>query len=121
MIAEGTPVLRLNTGNPATFGFTMPPSVRHALLENADKAVGYCDFRGMPAARQAILEYETGKGIQGLTPMISSSAMASARWLSSPSPPCSITVMRSCSPVPATPWHQCHPHRRGQAGVLHLR
>ena len=68
MIAEGTPVLRLNTGNPATFGFTMPPSVRHALLENADKAVGYCDFRGMPAARQAILEYETGKGIQGLTP-----------------------------------------------------
>lgn len=67
MIAEGTPVLRLNTGNPATFGFTMPPSVRHALLENADKAVGYCDFRGMPAARQAILEYETGKGIQGLT------------------------------------------------------
>ena len=40
MIAEGTPVLRLNTGNPATFGFTMPPSVRHALLENADKAVG---------------------------------------------------------------------------------
>lgn len=43
------------------------PSVRHALLENADKAVGYCDFRGMPAARQAILEYETGKGIQGLT------------------------------------------------------
>ena len=29
MIAEGTPVLRLNTGNPATFGFTMPPSVRH--------------------------------------------------------------------------------------------
>ena len=67
MIAEGTPVLRLNTGNPATFGFTMPPSVRHALLENADKAVGYCDFRGMPAARQAIVEYETGKGIQGLT------------------------------------------------------
>ena len=35
MIAEGTPVLRLNTGNPATFGFTMPPSVRQALLENA--------------------------------------------------------------------------------------
>ena len=68
MIAEGTPVLRLNTGNPATFGFTMPPSVRHALLENADKAVGYCDFRGMPAARQAILEYETAKGIEGLTP-----------------------------------------------------
>ena len=68
MIAEGTPVLRLNTGNPATFGFTMPPSVRQALLENADRAVGYCDFRGMPAARRAIAEYETAKGIQGITP-----------------------------------------------------
>ena len=68
MIGEGTPVLRLNTGNPATFGFAMPPSVKSALLENAEKAVGYCDFRGMPAARQAIVEYETGKGIEGLTP-----------------------------------------------------
>ncbi len=68
MIAEGTPVLRSNTGNPATFGFTMPSSVRQALLENADRAVGYCDFRGMPAARRAIAEYETAKGIQGITP-----------------------------------------------------
>ena len=40
MIGEGIPVLRLNTGNPATFGFTMPPSVRQALMENAEKAVG---------------------------------------------------------------------------------
>ena len=46
----------------------MPPSVRQALLENADRAVGYCDFRGMPAARRAIAEYETAKGIQGITP-----------------------------------------------------
>ena len=68
MIGEGIPVLRLNTGNPATFGFTMPPSVRQALMENAEKAVGYCDFRGMPAARQAIVEYQTAKGIEGLTP-----------------------------------------------------
>lgn len=66
MMAEGKDVLRLNTGNPATFGFGMPDSVKHALLENADKAVGYCDFRGMPTARQAILNYETSKGIQGL-------------------------------------------------------
>lgn len=67
MIGEGTPVLRLNTGNPATFGFTMPESVRAALLENADRAVGYCDFRGMPEARRAIAKYESGKGIVGLT------------------------------------------------------
>mgnify|MGYP003293976406 CR=1 FL=1 len=64
---EGIKVLRLNTGNPATFGFPMPESVRKALLENADKAVGYCDFRGMMPAREAIVEYHLGKGFKDIT------------------------------------------------------
>lgn len=68
MQAAGTPVLRLNTGNPGNFGFQMPQSVRRALLENVDKAVPYCDVRGMAAARQAILEYHKSCGIQGITP-----------------------------------------------------
>ena len=63
----GTPVLRLNTGNPGNFGFQMPQSVRQALLENVDKAVPYCDVRGMAAARQAILEYHKSCGIQNIT------------------------------------------------------
>ncbi len=66
MEKEGTKVLKLNTGNPATFGFKMPDSVRNALLENADKAVGYCDLRGMPASREAIYEYHKKKGIEKL-------------------------------------------------------
>jgi alanine-synthesizing transaminase len=68
MAAAGIPVMKLNTGNPATFGFKMPDSVRSALLENVDKAVAYCDLKGMPAARQAIYEYHTGKGLKGITP-----------------------------------------------------
>lgn len=68
MAAAGIPVMKLNTGNPATFGFKMPDSVRNALLENVDKAVAYCDLKGMPAARQAIYEYHTGKGIKGISP-----------------------------------------------------
>ena len=68
MIKEGISVLRLNTGNPATFGFKMPDSVRNALLNNADKAVGYCDLKGMPEARRAICEYHKSKGIQDITP-----------------------------------------------------
>ncbi len=68
MNREGIKVLRLNTGNPATFGFGMPDSVRNALLENADKAVAYCDLKGMPASREAICEYHKKKGIQGITP-----------------------------------------------------
>ncbi|MBQ6066769.1 MAG: pyridoxal phosphate-dependent aminotransferase [Clostridia bacterium] len=68
MRAAGIDVLRLNTGNPATFDFKMPDSVRNALLNNADKAVAYCDLKGMPAAREAICNYHKGKGIQGVTP-----------------------------------------------------
>ena len=68
MQAAGTPVLRLNTGNPGNFGFQMPQSVRQALLENVDKAVPYCDVRGMAAARQAIVEYHKSCGIQDITP-----------------------------------------------------
>ena len=68
MIAAGTPVMKLNTGNPATFGFGMPESVRNALLANVDRAVAYCDVKGMPEARQAIYDYHVGKGIRGITP-----------------------------------------------------
>ena len=68
MNKEGIKVLRLNTGNPATFGFGMPDSVRNALLNNADKAVAYCDLKGMPDAREAICNYHKGKGVQGITP-----------------------------------------------------
>ena len=68
MIKEGKDVLRLNTGNPATFGFTMPDSIRMALIENADKAVGYCDLKGMIEAREAICSYHLSKGIVGITP-----------------------------------------------------
>ena len=68
MRKEGIDVLRLNTGNPATFDFKMPDSVRNALLNNADKAVAYCDLKGMPDAREAICKYHKSKGIEGITP-----------------------------------------------------
>lgn len=68
MIRGGVDVLKLNTGNPATFGFTMPDSVRKALLENADKAVAYCDAKGMPEAREAICAYHLSGGIQDIRP-----------------------------------------------------
>ena len=66
MRAEGIDVLRLNTGNPGTFGFGMPDSVKKALLSGADGAVAYCDAQGMPDARKAILDYHTRKGIQNI-------------------------------------------------------
>ena len=66
MEAEGTPVLKLNTGNPGKFGFGLPDSLRKALMEKMDEAVAYCDVKGMPEARRAILDYHRGKGIQNI-------------------------------------------------------
>lgn len=63
MQKQGKQVLKLNTGNPASFGFPMPESITKALEGQIGKALGYCDFRGMPEARQAILDYHKSKGI----------------------------------------------------------
>lgn len=60
---QGEKILKLNTGNPAAFGFGMPESVREALMEHMDQAVGYCDPRGMLSAREAILQYHRSKGL----------------------------------------------------------
>ena len=68
MQAEGTEVLKLNTGNPAAFGFQLPESIRSALKGREAEAVAYCDFQGMPAARQAIAAYARSKGIEGVEP-----------------------------------------------------
>ena len=68
MQAQGIEVLKLNTGNPGAFGFTMAESVRKAIEGNEHRAVAYCDFQGMPEAREAIIRYERSKGIQGIEP-----------------------------------------------------
>ena len=65
---EGKKVLKLNTGNPATFGFPLPKSIEQALNNHIAEGVAYCDFKGMPAAREAICAYEKSKGIKGITP-----------------------------------------------------
>ena len=61
MQSAGIPVLKLNTGNPATFGFQMPESVRNAITQGMDRAVGYVDMKGLPDAREAICRYHTEK------------------------------------------------------------
>lgn len=68
MQRQGRDVLKLNTGNPAAFGFGLPDSIRNALDGHLEEGVGYCDFKGMPKAREAICEYEKSKGIRGITP-----------------------------------------------------
>ncbi len=61
--AQGIEVLRLNTGNPATFGFRMPASVKNALLDHIDDATADCGARGMESARGARAACERPVGI----------------------------------------------------------
>lgn len=68
MQEAGIPVLKLNTGNPAAFGFGLPESIKNALTGHLEEGVGYCDFQGMKKSREAICEYERKKGIKGITP-----------------------------------------------------
>ena len=67
MEKRGSKILKINTGNPASFGFNMSESIHDALKEQISKALGYCDFRGMPESREAILAYHKSKGICDIT------------------------------------------------------
>ncbi|MBQ2999739.1 MAG: aminotransferase class I/II-fold pyridoxal phosphate-dependent enzyme, partial [Clostridia bacterium] len=60
---QGIDVLKLNTGNPATFGFQMPESIYQAIEGQERRALGYCDFRGMEEARQKIAAYHRSRGL----------------------------------------------------------
>ena len=44
---RGEKILRLNTGNPAEFGFTAPDEVIHDLIMNARDSEGYSDSKGI--------------------------------------------------------------------------
>ena len=62
MIANGERILRLNTGNPAAFGFEAPDEVIRDLIMNARHSEGYVDSKGLFSARKAIMQYCQLKG-----------------------------------------------------------
>lgn len=57
MRANGEKILRLNTGNPAEFGFTAPDEVIRDLIMNARESEGYSDSKGLFSARKAVMQY----------------------------------------------------------------
>lgn len=62
MLANGEKILRLNTGNPAAFGFTAPDEVIRDLILNVRESEGYSDSKGIFSARKAIMQYCQTKG-----------------------------------------------------------
>ena len=63
----GNKVLKLNTGNPAAFGFKMPESIKNRIIADVDKSLGYCDIRGMENARAAFKEYHLSRGVKNIS------------------------------------------------------
>jgi alanine-synthesizing transaminase len=53
--ADGYSVLKLNTGNPAIFGFEAPHQIVRDMIEAMPNAHGYSDSRGIMSARRAVV------------------------------------------------------------------
>jgi alanine-synthesizing transaminase len=52
---EGHTILKLNTGNPAVFGFDAPFQIVRDMIEAVPHAHGYSDSRGIISARRAVV------------------------------------------------------------------
>ncbi len=66
MEEEGIPILKLNIGNPAPFGFQAPDEIIADMAHNLRNTEGYSDSKGILPARQAIMEYCKKKNIPGV-------------------------------------------------------
>lgn len=64
---QGHHVLKLNLGNPAPFGLTAPPEIISQVLQQLPTAQGYCDSKGLYAARAAIVADYQAQGVCDLT------------------------------------------------------
>lgn len=62
--AAGHRILKLNTGNPAAFGFEAPPEILEDVLRNVSTAHGYGDAKGLLAARRAVVMHNQTIGIE---------------------------------------------------------
>ncbi|GAA1382912.1 pyridoxal phosphate-dependent aminotransferase [Kitasatospora putterlickiae] len=64
---QGHRILKLNTGNPALFGFDAPPEILQDILRNLSTAHGYGDSKGLLSARRAVVMHYEERGLDGLT------------------------------------------------------
>lgn len=66
MEEDGQYIIKLNIGNPATFGFDAPEEILQDVIHNLSAASGYCDSKGLFAARKAIMHYTQEKQVRGV-------------------------------------------------------
>ncbi|MCP5177898.1 MAG: pyridoxal phosphate-dependent aminotransferase [Moraxellaceae bacterium] len=63
MEEQGHRIIKLNIGNPAPFGFEAPQEILADVISNLPNAIGYCDSKGLFAARKAVVQYYQQKGL----------------------------------------------------------
>ncbi len=64
---EGQRIIKLNIGNPASFGFEVPEEIQLDVIRNMGEAGGYTDSKGLFAPRKAIMHQTQSKHIKGVT------------------------------------------------------
>lgn len=66
MEAEGLPIIKLNIGNPARYGFQTPPHLREAIAAKLTESEAYGHEQGLEEARAAIAELQRARGARGV-------------------------------------------------------
>lgn len=64
MEEEGHKILKLNIGNPASFGFDAPEEIVQDMIHNVPESQGYSDSKGLYTGRKAVMHYCQQKGIK---------------------------------------------------------
>ncbi|HTZ43795.1 MAG TPA: pyridoxal phosphate-dependent aminotransferase [Jatrophihabitans sp.] len=62
----GHRILKLNIGNPATFGLAAPDEILLDVVRNLPTAEGYSDSRGLLSARTAVVQHYQQRGLPEL-------------------------------------------------------
>ena len=60
--AAGTPIIKLNIGNPARYGFTVPAHLREAIAAHLHESEAYGHEQGLEEAREAIAAQQRARG-----------------------------------------------------------
>lgn len=64
---DGHKILKLNIGNPAPWGFDAPDEIVQDVIYNLPSAQGYCDSKGLFAARKAVMQESQRKGVKDVS------------------------------------------------------
>lgn len=64
MEEDGHRILKLNIGNPKSFGLDAPEEIIQDVILNLPNSEGYSDSKGLFSARKAVMQYSQQKGIK---------------------------------------------------------